>query len=211
MSLLPSVSGAPSFPSQCGALQVGALLEDGHDPTARDSRGRTPYGVADGKAVRDAFRRSASTRCHSEARKTYVSVKLQRVEQGLHSRRATSGDICMLSHLQIKSMCECDRFMAQNPERWDYSAAGVPSALTEDMAAHQDARDAEKKARHRAKEKVRLRRACQPRRVFLKIVHYTTCACLGDGRLKPSSTLSKADAPELSCPKQSLSQPKALR
>ena len=45
--------------------------------------------------------------------------------------------------------------MASNPERWDYSAAGVPSALTEDMAAHQEARDAEKKARHRAKEKVR--------------------------------------------------------
>ena len=46
------------------------------------------------------------------------------------------------------------RFMASKPDRWDYSAAGVPSALTEDMAAHQEARDAEKKARHRAKEKV---------------------------------------------------------
>ena len=41
-------------------LQVGALLEDGHDLTARDSRGRTPYAVANSKAVRDAFRRSAS-------------------------------------------------------------------------------------------------------------------------------------------------------
>jgi len=49
--------------------------------------------------------------------------------------------------------------MALNPERWDYGAAGVPSALTEDMAAHQEARDAEKKARHRAKEKVRFRPA----------------------------------------------------
>ena len=38
-------------------VQVGALLEDGHDPTVRDSRGRTPYAVADGKAVRDVFRR----------------------------------------------------------------------------------------------------------------------------------------------------------
>ena len=47
------------------------------------------------------------------------------------------------------------RFMALHPEQWDYSAAGVPSALTEDMAAHQEARAAQKKARHREKEKVR--------------------------------------------------------
>ena len=39
--------------------------------------------------------------------------------------------------------------MADSPERWDYQAAAVPSALTEDMAAHQDARAAEKKAKQR--------------------------------------------------------------
>ena len=50
----------------------------------------------------------------------------------------------------------CRRFMAQCPERWDYSAAAIPSALTQDMAAHQEARAADKKARHRAKEKARL-------------------------------------------------------
>ena len=46
------------------------------------------------------------------------------------------------------------RFMALHPERWDYGDADVPSALTEDMAAHQEARAAQKKARHREKEKV---------------------------------------------------------
>lgn len=39
--------------------------------------------------------------------------------------------------------------MAAEPERWDYEAAAFPSALTEDMAAHQEARAAEKKAKQR--------------------------------------------------------------
>ena len=77
--------------------------------------------------------------------------------------------------------------MALNPERWDYSAAGVPSALTDDMAAHQEARDAEKKARHRAKEKVRSQPAGRPHcAVFMtwrlgKSSHNPTCECLRGG------------------------------
>jgi len=47
------------------------------------------------------------------------------------------------------------RFMAAEPDRWDYSAAGVPSALTEDLEAAQAAKKAEKKARQKAKEQER--------------------------------------------------------
>ncbi|KAF5841474.1 hypothetical protein DUNSADRAFT_12639 [Dunaliella salina] len=47
------------------------------------------------------------------------------------------------------------RFMAAEPDRWDYSAAGVPSALTEDLEAAQAAKKADKKARQKAKEQER--------------------------------------------------------
>ena len=32
------------------------------------------------------------------------------------------------------------RHMAANPDMWDYSAAAIPSALTDDMERHQEAR-----------------------------------------------------------------------
>jgi len=47
------------------------------------------------------------------------------------------------------------RFMAAQPDAWDYTAAGIPSALTDEMERHQEARAAEKKARQKAKEKER--------------------------------------------------------
>ncbi|KAJ9508751.1 hypothetical protein QJQ45_028061 [Haematococcus lacustris] len=44
------------------------------------------------------------------------------------------------------------RFMASAQDRWDYVAAGIPSALTEDLEAAQLAKKAEKKARQKAKD-----------------------------------------------------------
>mmetsp|Transcript_6326 Transcript_6326/g.13979 ORF Transcript_6326/g.13979 Transcript_6326/m.13979 type:complete len:643 (+) Transcript_6326:35-1963(+) len=85
------------------AARVTKLLESGHDPSARDASGRTPYEVSQDKAVRDAFR----------------------------------------------------RYMAAAPDRWDYSSARIPSPLTDDMEAAQQAKKAEKKAQQKAKEKER--------------------------------------------------------
>lgn len=34
----------------------------------------------------------------------------------------------------------CHRHMAAHPEQWDYSRAAIPSALTDEMAQHQEAR-----------------------------------------------------------------------
>lgn len=70
------------------APAVTELLGNGADPCARDARGRTAYGVAGSKEVRDAFRRA----------------------------------------------------MAAAPDRWDWGAAEVPSALTEDLEAAQAAK-----------------------------------------------------------------------
>ncbi|KAG2440909.1 hypothetical protein HXX76_003762 [Chlamydomonas incerta] len=79
--------------------RVRRLLESGHDPCARDGKGRPPYALAADKDTRDAFR----------------------------------------------------RFMAQHPDRWDYSTSGIPSALTEEM----EAAAAAKKAAHKAKLKAK--------------------------------------------------------
>ncbi|GLI65482.1 hypothetical protein VaNZ11_009020 [Volvox africanus] len=92
------VEGPLHKASKAGDSQrVQQLLNAGHNPSAHDAKGRTPYALAGDKATRDAFR----------------------------------------------------RFMAQHPDKWDYAAAGIPSPLTEDMEAAQQA----KKAAHKAKLK----------------------------------------------------------
>lgn len=47
------------------------------------------------------------------------------------------------------------RYMAKEPEKWDYTAADIPSALTHDMEAAQLAKKAEKKAKLKEREKER--------------------------------------------------------
>uniref|UniRef100_A0A061R5G9 Ankyrin repeat and zinc finger domain-containing protein 1-like n=1 Tax=Tetraselmis sp. GSL018 TaxID=582737 RepID=A0A061R5G9_9CHLO len=51
------------------------------------------------------------------------------------------------------------RFMAAEPDRWDYGLSGIPSALTAEMEEHQEARKAEKNERRKAKEKQRKKAA----------------------------------------------------
>ncbi|GIL44599.1 hypothetical protein Vafri_2123 [Volvox africanus] len=95
------VEGPLHKASKAGDLQrVQQLLNAGHDPSARDAKGRTPYALAGDKETRDAFR----------------------------------------------------RFMAQHPDKWDYAAAGIPSPLTEDMEAAQQAKKAAHKAKLKAKD-----------------------------------------------------------
>ncbi|XP_028798032.1 ankyrin repeat and zinc finger domain-containing protein 1 isoform X2 [Neltuma alba] len=57
------------------------------------------------------------------------------------------------------------RFMASNPEKWDWRAAKVPSALTKEMEESQAAKQAEKDAKRkaRAKELKKLRKAKEKR------------------------------------------------
>ena len=62
--------------------------------------------------------------------------------------------------------------MAAQPQRWDYQQAGVPSALTKDMEAHQDARAAEKKAKQRVRPLMRTLRRPNMRDALW---HWNTC------------------------------------
>ena len=47
------------------------------------------------------------------------------------------------------------RFMAEHPDRWDYQASQIPSALTPEMEGAQEAKKAEKKAKQRERERAR--------------------------------------------------------
>ncbi|KAL3146340.1 hypothetical protein ABBQ32_003031 [Trebouxia sp. C0010 RCD-2024] len=53
------------------------------------------------------------------------------------------------------------RFMASEPDKWDYTLAGVPSPLTDEMESLQMQKQAEKKAKQREKEKERKRAAAE--------------------------------------------------
>ncbi|KAI7755438.1 hypothetical protein M8C21_015903 [Ambrosia artemisiifolia] len=83
------------------AEKVLELLEQGSDPCVIDERGRTAYRLADGKEVRNTFR----------------------------------------------------RFMALNPDKWDWQAAKVPSPLTKEMEESQNAKQANKDAKRKARAK----------------------------------------------------------
>lgn len=56
---------------------------------------------------------------------------------------------------------EFRRFMGRRPGQWDYAAAAIPSALTDDMEAAQQAKKAEKKAKMKAREAERKRAAAE--------------------------------------------------
>lgn len=92
--------------------RVRRLLDGGHDPCARDAKGRAPYALAADKDTRDAFR----------------------------------------------------RFMAQHPDRWDYSTSGIPSPLTEEMEAAQQAKKAAHKAKLKAKDAERKAASAEERK-----------------------------------------------
>lgn len=59
------------------------------------------------------------------------------------------------------SSCFCNRFMAAYPDRWDYTLAAIPSPLTDDQEAAQEAKRAEKAAKRKEvlKERKKEKRA----------------------------------------------------
>ena len=59
---------------------------------------------------------------------------------------------CLRHNVFEMDKCCRYRFMAASPLTWDYDAATIPSALTDDMEQHQEARAAEKKAKQRVRE-----------------------------------------------------------
>jgi len=145
---------------------VSYLLESGQDPAQRDSRGRPAYLLASHKAVRDVFRRCALPACslsplaflwtpQQAARYRLPAVTWLVVLEFLdmrptclrHINTACSaiGDLqsatwFLSTAIPTSNSKPCGRYMAAHPDAWDYTAAAIPSALTEEMEAHQEAR-----------------------------------------------------------------------
>jgi hypothetical protein len=117
--------------SECGNVDiVEALLMAGSDPGASDGYGRNPYLVARDKATREMFRRCRGV---IEAR-----VGMEKEKKGAN---ASSGG--------------ADGITTTSFGIWDWEAAGVGAALTDDIeAARKEAqKEKEKERKKRAKQR----------------------------------------------------------
>ncbi|KAJ7380057.1 Ankyrin repeat and zinc finger domain-containing protein 1 [Desmophyllum pertusum] len=61
---------------------------------------------------------------------------------------------------------EFRRFMASNPDRYDYTTAQIPSALTPEMENEKDKRNAERKKVQKKAQKQRIKRALAAEKRF---------------------------------------------
>ncbi|XP_048335303.2 uncharacterized protein LOC107423709 [Ziziphus jujuba] len=103
-----------------------------------------------------------TTPLHEATKSGNVDKVLELLEQGLDpcikdERGRTP--YMLASEKEVRNTFR--RFMASNPDRWDWHAAKVPSALTKEMEESQAAKQAEKdtKRKARAKELKKLRKA----------------------------------------------------
>ena len=122
------------------------LLDSGHDPAEMDVRGRPPYLLASDKAVRDVLRRCAralplalaTPNCHPSIVAAHADLVSSRNVDDIEVHQpvyvAETHLLCWLP------AAPPGRYMAAHPDAWDYSAAAIPSALTEEMERHQEAR-----------------------------------------------------------------------
>jgi hypothetical protein len=131
-----SPAKAPEEPPLIKAAKAGdtervmRLLQGGHDPTTTDSKGRAAYQLAASKEVRGAW---------------LVGKEGGSRRPGcLHGRRLGRGAggckraAAACWRVQVRDAMR--RFMAEEPDRWDYAAAGIPSALTAELEAEQAAK-----------------------------------------------------------------------
>ncbi|VFQ84008.1 unnamed protein product [Cuscuta campestris] len=105
-----------------------------------------------------------TTPLHEAAKSGNVKEVLELLEQGMdpcikNERGRTPYMVATVKEVRNTFR----RFMASNPDKWDWSAAKVPSALTKEMEESQAAKQAEKDAKKkaRAKEHKKLRKAKQ--------------------------------------------------
>ncbi|KAK7340128.1 hypothetical protein VNO77_20822 [Canavalia gladiata] len=103
-----------------------------------------------------------STPLHQAAQSGDSQEVLELLEQGLDPciKDERGRTPYMLAHdKEVRNAFR--RFMASNPDKWDWHAAKVPSALTKEMEESQAAKQAEKDAKRkaRAKELKKLRKA----------------------------------------------------
>ncbi|WOK99017.1 hypothetical protein Cni_G07729 [Canna indica] len=106
------------------------------------------------EAINISSSRDETTPLHEAAKSGDVQRTLELLEQGLDpcvkdDRGRTP--YMLASEKEVRNTFR--RFMASNPDKWDWHAANVPSALTKEMEEAQTAKQAEKDAKRKAKAK----------------------------------------------------------
>ncbi|RYR21016.1 hypothetical protein Ahy_B03g066259 [Arachis hypogaea] len=107
-----------------------------------------------------------STPLHQAAKSGDAHNVMELLEQGLDpcikDERART-PYMLANEKEVRNIFR--RFMASNPDKWDWHAAKVPSALTKEMEESQAAKQAEKEAKRkaRAKELKKLKKAKEKR------------------------------------------------
>lgn len=117
---------APAAPSAPGTAHIKPAVDDGATPLHRHARAGLPEQV------------------------------LQCLDAGADpTAKDLSGRTAYQVAADKPTRDAMRRFMAQNPDKWDYAVAQVPSALTDEMANEQESKKAAKKAKQREKERAR--------------------------------------------------------
>ncbi|KAK9202441.1 hypothetical protein WN944_017651 [Citrus x changshan-huyou] len=130
-----------------------------------------------------------TTSLHEAAQSSIAQKVLELLEQGLDPCIKDENGrtpYMLASEKEVRNTFR--RFMASNPDKWDWHAAKVPSALTKEMEESQAAKQAEKDAKRkaRAKELKKLRKAREKRAAQAQAAEN---AAVADSQLTPSSVL----------------------
>ncbi|XP_021904515.1 ankyrin repeat and zinc finger domain-containing protein 1 [Carica papaya] len=135
-----------------------------------------------------------STPLHEAAKSRNMQEVMKLLEQGLDpcikdERGRTP--YMLASEKEVRNTFR--RFMALNPDKWDWDAAKVPSALTKEMEESQAAKQAEKDAKKKAKAKElkKLRRAREKAKAQASLSHDAVTG--GKSQLTGGSQLSEEE------------------
>lgn len=131
-----------------------------------------------------------TTSLHEAAQSGIAQKVLELLEQGLDpciKDEKGRTPYMLSSEKEVRNTFR--RFMASNPDKWDWHAAKVPSALTKEMEESQAAKQAEKDAKRkaRAKELKKLRKAREKKAAQAQAAE--NAAAVADNQSTPSSIL----------------------
>ncbi|GLC32961.1 hypothetical protein PLESTM_000008700 [Pleodorina starrii] len=144
----------PAGDSGSGGSSAAAEVADGAaGPAGRPAEQQQQADAAAAAAPSSSSAAAAEGPLHKAA-KAGDAQRVQRLLESGHdpSSRDAKGRTPYALAADRDTRDAFRRFMAQQPDRWDYAAAGIPSPLTEEMEAAQQAKKAAHKAKLKAKD-----------------------------------------------------------
>ncbi|KAF0891471.1 hypothetical protein E2562_009885 [Oryza meyeriana var. granulata] len=156
--VLPHVEGVTSFEQSKEAKQKKIM--DPEESISVSSLSLDSSNKHEGTSIHSS--NNETTPLHEAAKSGNAQQTLELLEQGLDPCiKDARGKTPYMLALDKEVRNTFRRFMALNPDKWDWHAADVPSALTKEMEESQAAKQAEKDAKKkaRAKEVKKLKKA----------------------------------------------------